>query len=162
MTTDQRAVLETMARSRSLPHRNVVQARALLLSADGVPTNEVARRCATSDTSVRAWRRRFEAEGVVGVGRIAPGRGRKPWAASGHGVPRHLEVHAILDNFCAHMGPEVTTWLTHPKPARWRLHFIPLPNLSARESRHCSPSKSLGAPPTWRSGSRACWCCAAL
>jgi len=33
-----------MARSTSLPHRQVVQARALLLAAEGVATNEVARR----------------------------------------------------------------------------------------------------------------------
>jgi transposase len=66
-----------------LPHRQVVQAEALLLAADGVATNEVARRCGTSDTSVRAWRRRFVIEGVDGVGRIANGRGRKSWLPEG-------------------------------------------------------------------------------
>ena len=34
-----------MARSTSLGHRKVIQAKALLLAADGVATNEVARRC---------------------------------------------------------------------------------------------------------------------
>jgi transposase len=280
MSSDQRAVLEKMARSRSLPHRKVVQARALLLAAEGVATNEVARRCGTTDTSVRAWRRRFERDGVDGVGRIAPGRGRRSWLPEGtvaevvrvtreetpddtsthwstrslgerfgigkdtvariwrdhelkpwrvetfklsndprfeeklvdivglylnpperaavfsfdentqvqaldrtqpslplkrgragtlthdykrHGttdllaalniatgevlydcrqrhtgrdvlaffrlidlhVPRHLEVHVVLDNLSAHMGPEVTRWLDHPKRARWHLHFTP-------------------------------------
>jgi transposase len=80
---EQRAELERMARSSSLPHRAVVQARALLLAADGVPTNEVARRCDTTNDTVRAWRRRFEAEGVAGVGKIAPGRGRKSWLPDG-------------------------------------------------------------------------------
>jgi len=83
MSDDQRAALEVMARSRSLPHRKVVQARALLLAADGVPTNEVARRCDTTDVSVRAWRRRFAEQGVEGVGRIAAGRGRKSWLPPG-------------------------------------------------------------------------------
>ncbi len=78
VSEEQRGVLEAMARSSSLPHRKVTQARALLLAADGVATNEVARRCQTSAESVRAWRRRFEIEGVEGVGRIAKGRGRKP------------------------------------------------------------------------------------
>jgi transposase len=32
---------------------------------------------------VRAWRRRFEELGVEGVGRIAPGRGRKSWLPPG-------------------------------------------------------------------------------
>jgi transposase len=83
MSVEQRSDLEVMARSTSLPHRQVVQARALLLAADGVPTNEVARRCATTDTSVRSWRRRFTELGVEGVGRIAPGRGRKSWLPAG-------------------------------------------------------------------------------
>src|SRR5271154_5737260 len=79
MTDEQRAVLDKMARSTTLGHRKVVQAKALLLAADGVGTNEVARRCHTSNESVRAWQRRFEAEGVEGVGRIAKGRGRRSW-----------------------------------------------------------------------------------
>jgi transposase len=78
MSGEQRMVLEVMARSSVLSHRQVVQARALLLAADGVATNEIARRCGTTDVSVRAWRRRFEVEGVDGVGKIAKGRGRKP------------------------------------------------------------------------------------
>jgi len=79
MTADQRIVVERMAGSTSLPHRKVVQAKALLLAADGVGTNDVARRCQTTDDSVRAWRRRFEEQGVEGVGRIAAGRGRRSW-----------------------------------------------------------------------------------
>jgi transposase len=83
MTDDQRLSLERMARSTTLPHRMVVQARALLLAADGVATNEVARRCGTTDDSVRAWRRRFAVQGVEGVGRIAAGRGRRSWLPEG-------------------------------------------------------------------------------
>src|SRR3954452_8948051 len=83
MSDEQRMVLGSMARSSSLPHRQVVQARALLLAAEGVATNEVARRCSTTDTSVRAWRRRFVDEGIEGVGRIAPGRGRCSWLPEG-------------------------------------------------------------------------------
>src|SRR4051794_8376803 len=40
-------------------------------------------------------------------------------------VPRDLEVHLVLDNLSTHMSPEVTTWLDHPKRARWHLHFTP-------------------------------------
>src|SRR3954447_2740524 len=83
VSAEQRALLARMARSSSLPHRKVTQAKALLLAADGVATNEVARRCATSAESVRAWRRRFESDGVAGVGRVAPGRGRKSWLPDG-------------------------------------------------------------------------------
>ncbi len=52
-------------------------ARGLLLAADGVATNEVARQVGVSAITVRAWRGRFSREGVAGVGRVAPGRGRR-------------------------------------------------------------------------------------
>ncbi len=106
VTDEQRSALEAMARSSSLAHRRVVQARALLLAADGVATNEVARRCSTTAESVRSWRRRFATEGVDGVGRIAPGRGRKPWLAPG-------TVAAVV-NDTMHATPEdgSTHWST--------------------------------------------------
>jgi transposase len=40
-------------------------------------------------------------------------------------VPRSLDIHVVLDNLSAHTGPEVTEWLTHPRRARWHLHFTP-------------------------------------
>jgi len=78
MTEEQRAELSAMARSSSLPHRQVIQARALLLAGDGVANEEIARRCEITTDSVRRWRARFDERGVPGVGVIAPGRGRKP------------------------------------------------------------------------------------
>ena len=83
MNDEQRRTLEKLARSTTAGHRKVIQAKALLLAADGVGTNEVARQCHTTNDSVRAWRRRFESEGVEGIGRIAPGRGRRSWLPKG-------------------------------------------------------------------------------
>ena len=40
-------------------------------------------------------------------------------------VPRSLDIHVVLDNLSAHKAPEVTTWLAHPRRARWHLHFTP-------------------------------------
>jgi transposase len=129
MTDDQRAALETMARSSSLPHRKVVQAKALLLAADGVGTNEVARRCGTTDDSVRAWRRRFAEGGVEGVGAIAPGRGRKSW------LPEGTVAAVVYDTL--HRSPDdgSTHWTTRLMAARhgigkdtvariWRAHRL--------------------------------------
>ncbi|MBA3745112.1 MAG: IS630 family transposase, partial [Sporichthya sp.] len=42
VTSEQRAELTRMARSSTLPHRAVVQARGLLLAADGVANQEIA------------------------------------------------------------------------------------------------------------------------
>ncbi len=60
-----------------MPHRCVVQSKALLLAADGVANEEIARQCATTPDTVRRWRARFGECGVEGVGKIAGGRGRK-------------------------------------------------------------------------------------
>jgi transposase len=78
VSDEQRVALERMARSPSQSHRAVVQARALLLAADGVSNPEIAERVDASAPSVRRWRHRFACRGVAGVGKIAPGRGRKP------------------------------------------------------------------------------------
>ncbi len=103
MTDEQRSVLETMARSTTLGHRKVMQAKALLLAADGVGTNEVARRCHTTNESVRSWRRRFEVEGVGGVGRIAKGRGRRSWLPDGTvSAVVHDTLHELPDDGSTH------------------------------------------------------------
>jgi transposase len=77
LTAEQRSELEVMARSSSLPHRKVIQARALLWAGEGVANNEIARRCGATADTIRRWRARFGASGPGGVGVIGPGRGRK-------------------------------------------------------------------------------------
>jgi len=78
VTDEQRQALGVLAGSTSSPHRVVVQARALLDAADGVANMEIARRYGTTPDTVRRWRKRFESGGVGQIGRVAPGRGRKP------------------------------------------------------------------------------------
>ena len=83
VTADERAVLLKMSRSGSLPEREVIAAKGLVLAAEGVATIEVARRLGVSPDRVRRWRTRFGAEGVAGIGRVAAGRGRKPSLSEG-------------------------------------------------------------------------------
>jgi transposase len=83
VTAEQRSELESMAKSCSLPHRKVVQARSLLMAADGVSNRENARRSGVTRETVIAWRNRFSEMGVAGVGFVAPGRGRKSWLPEG-------------------------------------------------------------------------------
>jgi transposase len=78
MSDGQRATLERIARASSAPHREVVRARALLAAADGVATARVAAELGVSPVSVRAWRDRFEADGLARWGKVGRGRGRKP------------------------------------------------------------------------------------
>ena len=82
-TVEQKAELERMAASTSLPHRQVVQARGLLWACEGVANDEIGRRCGVDSDAVRRWRSRFAAEGTDGVGKIAKGRGRKPSLPAG-------------------------------------------------------------------------------
>ena len=77
VTDEQRAQLERMAASALLPHRRVVQAKALLWAADGIANEDIARRSEVDSDTVRRWRARFAEQGIAGVGRIAKGRGRK-------------------------------------------------------------------------------------
>ena len=110
----QREALEKMARSSSLPHRVVVQARALLLAADGVSVYETARQVKVASNTVRAWRRRFEAEGVEGVGRIAKGRGPKATV-----VTAEVEAAVVRDTLSLRPDDGSTHWTTRSMAARY-------------------------------------------
>jgi len=106
MSPDQRAELESMAKSHTLPYRQVRQARALLLAGEGVANEQIAQRSEASAKTVRRWRTRFTAEGVACVGRIRTGRGRPPQ------IPDSM-VEAIV-NDTLHTLPEdgSTHWST--------------------------------------------------
>jgi transposase len=74
----QREILEKLARSRTAPHREVTHAKALLLAAEGLANTAIATELSVSPASVVTWRARFVEEGVAKIGRVGPGRGRKP------------------------------------------------------------------------------------
>jgi len=129
MSEEDREALELMARSPSLAHRTVLRARALLLAADGVAIYETARQVGVSSNSVRSWRRRFEAEGLAGVGRIAKGRGRRSWVA--------VDVEDAVVHDTLHVRPDdgSTHWTTRTMGVRhgigkdtvariWRKHDL--------------------------------------
>src|SRR5271167_2627844 len=74
----QRELLESLARSQSGAHREVVRAKALLMAADGAANTAVARALSVSPASVANWRARFVQDGVAKLGEVRKGRGRKP------------------------------------------------------------------------------------
>jgi hypothetical protein len=83
VSKSQRAELQRMAASSSLPHRQVVQAKALLWAAEGVANQEIARRCEVDSDAVRRWRAKF-AEAGLGRG-DCEGPRSKARAARGDG-----------------------------------------------------------------------------
>jgi hypothetical protein len=59
VTTEQREALQRISRSHSLPHRPVLQAKALSMSRDGAAIYEVAHKFDVNSNAVRRWRRGF-------------------------------------------------------------------------------------------------------
>jgi hypothetical protein len=51
--------LKVLARDRNTPHKHVWRAEIVLLSADGIGTNEIMRRTGKSKTCVWRWQERF-------------------------------------------------------------------------------------------------------
>jgi transposase len=78
LLVEERLALEEIASSPSLPYRKVREAKGLLLAADGVANTEIAQRLGVSRSTVLGWRRQFPDDGIKGVGKVRPGRGRKP------------------------------------------------------------------------------------
>ena len=141
MSAEQRAVLETMARSGSLPERQVIAARGLVRAADGVANLRIATELAVSPARVRRWRERFAAEGIDGVGKVAPGRGPKRRLAEGTVAeivrvtreerPADGSTHWSTRSLAAHLGVhrEVVrkVWRDHGLTP-WRVETFKLSN----------------------------------
>ncbi len=73
----ERAQLDSIVRSRSLPHSLVRRARIVLMSADGVANGVIAQRCGVSVPTISHWRRCWRQRGVAGLhGELRPGRPR--------------------------------------------------------------------------------------
>jgi len=115
VTEKPRAQLQKMAASTTLPHRKVVQAKALLCAAEGLANQVIARRCEVDSDAVRRWRACFAEQGADGVGVIAKGRARKP------GLPEGT-VAEIVHVTC-HEKPDDTSthWTTRSLAKRSRI-----------------------------------------
>lgn len=74
----QREALEVIAKSQTAPYRQVQRARAVLLAAEGTANARIGEQVGITVTTVRAWRSRFEQEGLAKLGKVRAGRGRKP------------------------------------------------------------------------------------
>ena len=63
VSSEDRAALERMARSTVLPHRKVVQAKALLALADGASIRSTAKAIGSHQDTVARWRDRLAEQG---------------------------------------------------------------------------------------------------
>src|SRR5674476_1619880 len=178
VTQTQRAQLQKMAASTTLPHRKVVQAKALLWAAQGLANQEIARRCEVDSDSVRRWRARFADKGADGVGVIAKGRGRKPALPEGtvaeivrvtcHESPDDTSTHWTTRSLAKRFGigkdAIARVWADHNlKP--WRVDNFKLSNDPHFEEKLVDvvglymnpPARACRSPSSTRCGSECGW-----
>jgi len=67
LTTEQRRVLESRQRSRSIAHGDATRARIVVLAAEGHSATDIASALGVSRRSVYKWVRRFEEDGIEGL-----------------------------------------------------------------------------------------------
>ncbi len=77
LTSEQREELEARSRRYTLPYRDVVRARIVLMAADGLDNDEIAARLDTRREIVSKWRKRFFEDGLAGL-EERPRGGRPP------------------------------------------------------------------------------------
>jgi len=77
LSVGQRSELEARARRYTLPYRDVVRAKIVLMAADGYDNDEIASRLDTRREIVSKWRKRFFEQGLPGLDE-RPRGGRPP------------------------------------------------------------------------------------
>ena len=77
LTVEERRVLEERARRYTLPYREVVRAKIVLLAAEGLRNDQIASRVDTRREVVSKWRKRFFHDRLAGL-EEHPRTGRRP------------------------------------------------------------------------------------
>ena len=95
ITRPDRRRLEAITRDRNAPQKHAWRANIVLLSADGLGTNEIMRRTGTSKTCVWRWQQRFTEEGVDGLLRDKTRPSRIP--GLGPEVAEHVVALTLAD-----------------------------------------------------------------
>jgi hypothetical protein len=77
LTDEERVVLESLARSYTLPYWQVTGAQMVLMAADGPRNDQIAARLRCGRDVVSQWRKRFFAQRLADL-EDRPRRGRPP------------------------------------------------------------------------------------
>jgi hypothetical protein len=85
LSDKERAVLESLARSYTLPYWQVTRAQMVLMAAEGMRNDQIAARLRCGREVVSQWRKRFFEQRLAGL-EDRPRRGRPPtFSPSGAG-----------------------------------------------------------------------------
>lgn len=74
LTGTQRAELQSYLRKHNLPASLAQRMRIVLALADGLTYRESAETLSTTAPTISLWRRRYEQEGLIGLGTVRPGQ----------------------------------------------------------------------------------------
>lgn len=77
LSAEERRMLVERARRYTLPYREVVRAKIVLLAADGLRNDQIADRLDTRREVVSKWRKRFFYDRLAGLEEL-PRTGRRP------------------------------------------------------------------------------------
>jgi transposase/DNA-binding CsgD family transcriptional regulator len=105
LSPEERRVLETWSRGRSLPSRLVQRALIILRSAAGMFNQDIARELQTSRPTVQLWRERFLALRLPGLEKDAPRPGRFPKISQ-------RKIKAVVEATLHSRPPNATHWST--------------------------------------------------
>ena len=76
ISAEDRGLLETWTRAHNAPQSVAMRCQVILLAADGVANNAIAKELGISRPTVLLWRNRFAVGGPQALVAVAPGRGR--------------------------------------------------------------------------------------
>lgn len=86
LTQEQHHQLAARVRAYTSPYRDVIRAKIVLMAAQGLDNEEIARRLDTPRQVVSKWRKRFFEEGLAGLDDLP--RGGRPPAFPPRGASR--------------------------------------------------------------------------
>jgi len=105
LSPEEKSVLETWSRGRSLPSRLVQRAHIVLKSAAGMFNHHIARELQISRPTVQLWRQRFLALRLPGLEKDAPRPGRIPKISQ-------RKINAVIEATLHTKPPNATHWST--------------------------------------------------
>lgn len=105
LSAEERNILETWSRGRSLPSRLVQRAHIVLKSAAGMFNHHIARELQVSRPTVQLWRERFLALRLPGLEKDAPRPGRIPKISQ-------RKINAVIEATLHTKPPNATHWST--------------------------------------------------
>ena len=104
LSEEEREVLNTYARSRSLPHALVRRAKIVVMAADGLPNGTIAEKLDVSNPTITNWCRRYIADGIAGLYDLPPGHRRRTYDDD--------EVARLMQKALAERPEGATHWST--------------------------------------------------